>query len=485
MTSLKAALSTPMKIRLREEALFGRLPLLADERILSTGSTLAAGLNAAVAAWCFLIGGYTANVTGAVPGVVALLCGCTVGVVLSAALSMACNRYGLDPTDASKPCFGQRGAKLVLLVYVLNQVGWSGLTLVMFGRGLRSVLGAIGPGQGESMVSLMVLMGLTSVYVFVARSARGVTVLNQVAMPGLMVVAGIVVYVVFRDATWTDVVRIPPLIGGPDARVNAVTAFEYALGAGLSWAPALGFLTRHTDSQRNSVYPQALTMGLGVGLMASLGLLAALLFRNYDPTLWLVFLGGRAFGALTLLLVASTNLAATASTMFSAGLALKHLRGLRRLSWPVLVALPFVPLVGFVGAPSYLYEHGGTFLATNASLLGPITGVFAVDYLWLRRQRVNLSQVFEDDRGGHYWFLRGFNLASLGAVAVGQLVALWLFNPLTHAVHSPVRLMGSTGPGILVAMAFYALLARFWLIPAGLGGYNANATPVPLKRANL
>jgi NCS1 family nucleobase:cation symporter-1 len=279
--------------------------------------------------------------------------------------------------------------------------------------------------------------------------------------------------------------RIPPLIGGPDARVNAVTAFEYALGAGFSWTPALGLLTRHTDSQRNSLYPQILTMGLGVGVMASLGLLAALLFRNYDPTLWLAFLGGRAFGALTLLLVGGTNLAATANALFAASLTLKHVRVLRGVSWPVLVALPFVPLVGFLGAPSYLYEHGGIFLAANALLLGPITGVFAVDYLWLRGQRINLSQVFEDDRQGHYWFLKGFNVASLIAVLAGQVVALWLFNPLTHTVHSPVRVMGATGPGIGVAVAVYAAFARAWVIPSGMGGYHADAAPVPLKRANL
>src|SRR5438128_1702034 len=113
-----------LAIRLRDEALFGRLPLLRGEREYSTKGILATGFTYAVAAWCFLIGGYAANVVGAVQGVVALIAGCIIGVTLSAAASaLACNRYGLEQIDYTKSCFGQKGAKVILIFYVINQVG--------------------------------------------------------------------------------------------------------------------------------------------------------------------------------------------------------------------------------------------------------------------------------------------------------------------------------------------------------------------------
>ena len=64
---------------------------------------------------------------GAAQGTVALLAGCVMGVALSAAAAaLACNRYGLEQLDYAKTCFGQRGARLVLVFYVVNQIGWTG-----------------------------------------------------------------------------------------------------------------------------------------------------------------------------------------------------------------------------------------------------------------------------------------------------------------------------------------------------------------------
>src|SRR5438552_14209233 len=118
--------SPEVEARIREEALFGRLPLLRSEREYSTRGILATGFTYAVAAWCFLIGGYAANVVGALHGVVTLIAGCIIGVTLSAAASaLACNRYGLEQIDFTKSCFGQKGAKVILVFYVINQVGWT------------------------------------------------------------------------------------------------------------------------------------------------------------------------------------------------------------------------------------------------------------------------------------------------------------------------------------------------------------------------
>src|SRR5579859_6374341 len=91
------ARSPEIEARIREEPLFGRLPLLKTEREYSLKGILATGFTYAVAAWCFLIGGYSANVVGAVQGIVTLIAGSVVGVTLSSiASALACNRYGLE-----------------------------------------------------------------------------------------------------------------------------------------------------------------------------------------------------------------------------------------------------------------------------------------------------------------------------------------------------------------------------------------------------
>jgi NCS1 family nucleobase:cation symporter-1 len=132
-----------------------------------------------------------------------------------------------------------------------------------------------------------------------------------------------------------------------------------------------------------------------------------------------------------------------------------------------------------------VYEHGGTLLMLNAELLAPAAGVLCVDYFFLRRQRINLAHIFEDDHAGRYWYHGGVNFAALISVFVGNAVALWMNNPITHAVHSPVRALGASGPALVLSAALYALFARLWLIPGGHGGYDLSTRPEPLKRPNL
>ena len=479
--------------RLRDEAIFGRLPLLRGEREYSTKGILATGFTYAVAAWCFLIGGYAANVVGAVQGVVALIAGCVIGVTLSAAASaLACNRYGLEQIDYTKSCFGQKGAKLILVFYLVNQVGWTGMILVMFGRGVANVAGALGAGailspdgSTEWLVRAAVAAAIVVVYLIVIRGVHILNVFNAVVTPGLILVTCLLFFVIFRHGGWAAVVARAPLEAASDARLGYVIALEYGLGAGFAWWPGIGFLTRNTDTQRNSLYPQVLTMGLGMGVVCCTGLLAGLLYRSYDPTIWMIKVGGPVLGALALALVAIANISASALMMYTAALACRHVGFLRKLRWRTLTAWTFVPVLVYAVVPELLYAKGSAFLAYNATMFAPISGVLLVDYLLLRRGRLNVSQIFEDARDGHYHFQGGFNLAALGCVLLGQLIYIWLLDPVSLAARGPVRLLTASAPGVLLPMLIYFALARLWLIPAGLGGYRASTKPLPIRQPNI
>jgi NCS1 family nucleobase:cation symporter-1 len=480
----------PFAARLRDEALLGRLPLGRGEREYSTRGILATGFTYAVAAWCFLIGGYAANVVGAVQGVAALVAGCVLGVTFAAAASaLACNRYGLEQIDYTKSCFGQRGAKVILLFYVVNQVGWTGMVLVMFGRGVANVAAALGlipaAASSEWLVRIAVGVGAAAACAIAVRGVSALNVLNAVVTPGLILVTGLLFYVILRHDGWTAVAAKAPLAPAADPRLGYVIALEYGLGAGFSWWPGIGFLARNTDTQRNSLYPQVLTMGLGMGLVCCIGLLAGLLYRSYDPTVWMVKAGGPVLGLAALALVAVANVSASAIMMCTSALACRHVGPLRKLSWPALVAVTFVPVLIYVVAPGRLYEGGSAFLAYNATMFAPIAGVLLVDYLLLRRRRLNVSQIFEDAPQGHYRFVGGFNLAALGCVLGGQLLYVWLLDPVSLVARGPVRLVTASGPAVLLPMVAYFVVARLWLIPARLGGYRADTAPLPLREPNI
>ncbi|MBI2892879.1 MAG: cytosine permease [Deltaproteobacteria bacterium] len=472
--------------RIREEALFGRLPLLRSEREYSTRGILSTGFTYAVAAWCFLIGGYAANVVGAVQGIVAIVAGCVIGVVLSAAASaLACNRYGLEQIDFTKSCFGQRGAKAILVFYVINQIGWTGMILVMFGRGVSNVAGALGFDGGENLTRLAVLCGLAVAYWVIIRGVHVLNVFNKIVTPGLLIVTAFLFYAIFKGSSWHAITALEPIEPASDPRLGYVIAFEYGLGAGFSWWPGIGFLTRNTDTQRNSLYPQVLTMGLGMGVVCCTGLLAGLRFRSFDPTVWMIAVGGPIFGAAALLLVAIANVSASAMMMYTAALSLRHVRILGGLAWKWLALVGFVPVLSYALVPETLYENGSSFLAYNATMFAPISGVLLVDYFLLRRQRLNVSQIFEDHPDGHYRFMKGFNIAALGCMVLGQSLYVWLLDPVSLTARGPVRMLTASGPAVLVPMVLYFMIARLWLVPRGLGGYGASTAPLPLRQPNI
>ncbi len=480
-------LCTAMRMRLRDEAMYGRLPLLREERAHAAGNGVVSGLQYALSAWGLLVGGYMANSVGAVTGLVVLLAGCLLGALMAATAALPCNRYGLDATDAAKPCLGQRGAKVLLLIFVLSHLAWAGLMLVMFGRGVQNFLGALGLVRGSGVVSLMVALGIVITYTGVVGGGGGLTRLRNLAIPSLVMIGGIVLFAVLHDIAWQDLIRIPPLTPHADTRLRALGAFECALGVGLSWWPSVARMSRYADGQRASFYPPWLSLSLATTAMGASGLCAALLLRNYDPTQWLVFLGGRAFGAMSLAVVIITNLAAVARMMRATTLGLQHLPGLRALGWRGCVALLFAPLWLFAAYPHVLYERGDVIITINGYILAPLCTIMAVDHLLLRHQRLNITQVFEAQPHGHYWFYGGFNLCAWLAATVGMAMAWHLYNPQTFVAHPWARVAGATLPGALAAGVLYAvsscITAAF--VQNARGGYGAENAPTKLSVADI
>ena len=137
--------STLQQTAASEDRAFGRMPLLLGEREYGTSGAHTTCFAYAVATWCFLTGGFVADIVGAVEGTVCLIAGNMIGVFLATmALSLGSQRYGIEQIDFCKPAFGQRGSRIILVFYLINMIGWSGLILVMFGNGIRNIVGALG-----------------------------------------------------------------------------------------------------------------------------------------------------------------------------------------------------------------------------------------------------------------------------------------------------------------------------------------------------
>jgi len=483
--SATSAPATPRAESFAESSAFGRMPLLPGEREYGSAGAHATCFAFAIATWCFLVGGYTAELVGAVQGVVCLLAGNLIGVFLTTMpLSLGCQRYGLEQIDFCKPAFGQRGARVILVFYLINMIGWSGLILVMFGNGIRNIAEALGYQPGGWIVGAGVALGLGLSYWIVTRGVHLLNVSNAIITPCLVVLIGYIVWVLFREHGWQAIASAPPLDPGPRPWLNYLIAFELGVANGISWWGGIGFIARNTRTPRISVYPQILQLGLSGGVVACVALFSALVVKSEDPTEWMVPIGGVGMGVVALVFVVLANVTSVAVSFYASGLALRHVPAFRALSWQRVIGLLIVLCLPFVFWPEELYGQGDAFLAYNGTMYAPISGILFADYFLVRRQRLCLWSIFDDHPSRAYHYSRGFHWPALACVVLGQAVYLWLFNPITSETHPLFQLLPASLAACIVPAVLYAIAARIWAPPVPVAA-TADDAPDRLLTPNI
>jgi NCS1 family nucleobase:cation symporter-1 len=439
-----------------EDSAFGRLPLLIGEREYGTASAHTTCFAYSIATWCFLTGSFVAELVGAVQGIVCLIAGNLIGIFITTmALGLGCQRYGIEQIDCCKPAFGQRGVKIPLLFYLINMLGWSGLLLVMFGNGIKNILKTFGYQPGDWIVGAGVALGLWLSYLIVTRGVHLLSLSNSIIAPGIGILIAFMFYKLFHDYGWEAIAAAPPLDPGPNPTTNYVIAIELGIASGISWWGGVGFLARNTRTQRNAIYPEIVQLGFSGAVACCIGLFSALVVGTNDPTEWMVPVGGVVLGILALAFVALANVTSTAVSLFASGLAMRHVKRFRATPWWQLMLVLIVPCVPFVFWPHELFSLGDAFLAYNGTMYAPISGILLADYFVLRKQKLNLRALFEDDPSGEYYFHRGFNWVALGSLLLGQVVYVVMYNPLSGEIHQLSRFVpASVAASVLPALVY-------------------------------
>jgi NCS1 family nucleobase:cation symporter-1 len=448
-----------------EDSAFGRTPLLIGEREYGTASAHTTCFAYSIATWCFLTGSFVAELVGAVQGIVCLIAGNLIGIFITTmALGLGCQRYGIEQMDCCKPAFGQRGVKIPLIFYLINMLGWSGLLLVMFGNGIRNIALTLGFETGTWVVGAGVALGLWLSYMIVTHGVHLLSLSNSILTPGIAILLVFMFYTLFHDYGWEAIAAAPPLDPGPNPTTNYVIAIELGIASGISWWGGVGFLARNTGTQRNAIYPEIVQLGFSGAIGCCIGLFSALVVQSNDPTEWMVPLGGVYMGLFALLFVAAANITSTAVSLFASGLAMRHVKRFRLTPWWQVMLLLVVPCIPFVFWPHELFSLGDAFLAYNGTMYAPISGILFADYFFLRKQRLNLRALFEDDPSGEYYFHRGFNWLALGSLLLGQVVYIIMYNPISGEIHPlsnfvPASVASSVLPALIYGVGM-RLLAR-------------------------
>lgn len=107
-----------------------------------------------------------------------------------------------------------------------------------------------------------------------------------------------------------------------------------------------------------------------------------------------------------------------------------------------------------------------------AGTIGPMYGIFLVDYYLIKKERINVHDLFSDDPQGEYWYSGGVNPAAVKALIPASLIAcLCVITPGLDALQT------LPGIGILKTLSNFSLLIA--MVIGGLLYYKFAARPAP------
>jgi NCS1 family nucleobase:cation symporter-1 len=433
-------------------------------------------LVAAAATWCYIIGEYVGYYLNLKMGFAAMTAGSMIGMLLvTLAVVPPATRYGIDSIASAKPQFGDRGWIITVFLQYASIIGWNSLLLIFFGKSVAQLLATLGlvtPEAAPLVVKITSALACLIVFLVLLRGATG---LERVSMVLFFFIVGIGAWMLALLLTNQSeaIAAATPAYASGSLQWDYVTGIEIGIVSLLSWWPYIGAMVREAPDAHTATLPSMLGMGLPVPILSVVGLAAILALQISDPSAWLVQLGGTTYGVIALLFVIAANLGTAIAGVYATGIGLRQVPFLAGTRWSMVLLLALIPVavVGIV-VPELFFANFGTFLAFIGVFFAPICAIQIVDFLILRRQRINIRGVFVSGEGAPYHYWAGFNPAAILAMAAGFVTYLYLLNPVSYVSHSPYEYLTASLPTALVGGLVYLVATLALVKPAGKGDYR-------------
>jgi len=372
-------------------------------------------------------------------------------------------KYGLNFPMLCKMAFGSRGVVIPAMIRGIIGCFWFGVQAWIGGQAVNAILSTIIPGWGNLefvgyFISFLLFWAL-NVYI-AGNGSRAVKALQDYAAPVLIVLSFIVIGWALNAANWSlaTLMSDPSLHGKPDS--NFWTLFFPALSAMIAFdagiAMSMPDFTRYCKSQKSQMLGQIISAPLTIGFISFVGICGtagaamvfneaiwepAILVSRFDNPLIVII-----FSLFLMMAVLTTNVAGNLvppvnviSTLFKkvsikAASVIAAVLALFAQPWRVL-ATPeslIFDVLGFLGA-----------------LLGPISGILVVSYLFAHRTEVNLVDIYRED-GGKYAYTNGWNIPIFAILLISVIfVLLGMFVPAFRLIYDNAFVIGSIGAGLL------------------------------------
>ena len=407
-------------------------------------------------------------------------------------------RYGVPFPVLLRASFGTLGANVPALMRALVACGWFGIQTWIGGSAiytLHSVIFGFEPaGPGDLLPFLGLSPGQLGCFLFfwvlniaiILAGIESIKWLETLAAPFLLLVGLGLLFWALKEAGGLAVVLSEATIA--EVRGHMASTFDFWRVFWPNLTAMVGFwatlslnipdFTRYARRQRDQVLGQLIGLPTTMALYSFIGIAVTsatvLIFGTaiWDPVLLLGrFSSKLAVGASLFALTIATLSTNIAANVVSPANDFSNL-------WPRRISFKtgglITGLVGILIMPWKLYtdlsQYIFTWLIGYSALLGAVAGVMLADYYLMRRTRLDVEALYDED--GEYAFGgSGFNWRALAALFLGI------------AVNVPGFLAQASGGSIRVAPVFESLYTYAWFVSLLIAAitYIFLSTAFPLR----
>lgn len=464
-----------MKFDANKESQFGLLPITKSGRFYSLWDNSCINIGLSVATWAFLIGASLALFVGFWPAVWGTLAGNMLSVLVMTMMpTLSSAKYGIDGYSGAVSFMGVKGKNLILVCVGIFIIMWDIVLSTLFGRSVSNIAAAATGKETMSYPFTVAMMLICMIFTFIVVWKGPIVIkkFNNIVAPLMIIVLVMLGIILTVKIGWGNIVEAKPLMPYESQWVNFLIAVELSFGAGLSWWPEMGGLSRICKTSRAAYWANLFGLVLAATVATAIGAAACLTIGSEDPTVWMLQLAGVGLGVMALLFIAVANITSCSTITYTMCLGLKGLKIFQKRSWGAVVGgFCVIVVICIVCGADWIYDHFYIMLGVTCMFYVPLTAISAVDYLLLRKQNLSLRDLFNKTNTSKYWYWGGINWIAVVVFVADMLFYLVFFDPANLIYRKPfIYFTASVGAGVPCAIVYY-LIMKFAVVKSGKGGY--------------
>lgn len=357
-------------------------------------------------------------------GLLAIIAGHVIGTSIFAFGGIIGTREEMPSITTTRISFGLYGSYLFSILNVLQLVGWTAVMIKAAAESLNLISKVMWSINNIALWSIVI--GILTV-IWIICGMTGFKKINTIAVALLLILTIVLGWIIFRSG------KVFSSAAPISNSISFGGALELVVVMPISWLPLIADYTRFARSEKQGAFGSFLGYFIGSTWMFVIGLGAAIISKNSDPSAMLLAanLGISAFGIVILSTITTTFLDA-----YSAGVTFLNI--MPKLNEKTTAVV--MTIIGTILSLKFSIGNYTNFLYAIGSVFSPLFAILLTDYFIIRKQ----TKIVED------------LLLNIGAAIIWALgvIFYYIFIKLDF-------ILGATVPSMIITVIIYLIAWRY------------------------